>query len=91
MWGKGEFSWPDGRAYIGDYEDDKKQGYGIFIWPDGRKYEGFWLNGKQHGKGSYTSEQKVKKEGEWKEGKRVRWITPEEEIKKTNDIKEQNK
>ena len=32
MDGKGEFSWADGRKYIGQYVDDKKQGYGIFQW-----------------------------------------------------------
>ena len=39
MEGKGEFTWPDGRYYIGDYVDDKKEGQGVFHWPDGRKYK----------------------------------------------------
>ena len=42
MEGKGEFTWPDGRYYIGDYVDDKKEGQGVFHWPDGRKYDGGW-------------------------------------------------
>jgi L1 cell adhesion molecule like protein len=46
MEGKGEFNWPDGRKYIGEYRDDKKEGQGLFIWPDGRRYEGSWLDGK---------------------------------------------
>lgn len=87
MDGKGEFSWADGRKYIGQYLDDKKQGYGVFQWyfvfgkliehcfrPDGRRYEGFWQNGKQHGQGVYYNTQGKRKEGEWNEGKRVRWI-----------------
>lgn len=34
MNGKGKFYWPDGRIYIGDYLNDKKEGFGTFIWPD---------------------------------------------------------
>jgi len=26
MEGTGEFTWPDGRKYVGDYVDDKKEG-----------------------------------------------------------------
>jgi len=32
--GKGTFSWPDGRQYIGDYVDDKT------VCSNGRKYDG---------------------------------------------------
>ncbi len=46
MHGKGKITWPDGKSYTGDYEDDKKHGEGIFEWPDGRKYIGSWKNGK---------------------------------------------
>lgn len=37
------FTWPDGRKYVGDYNDDKKEGHGEFTWPDGRKYDGQWF------------------------------------------------
>lgn len=30
MDGNGEFTWPDGRKYIGSYVEDKKHGYGEF-------------------------------------------------------------
>jgi len=30
MHGKGYFTWPDGKNYVGDYLDDKKHGYGEF-------------------------------------------------------------
>ena len=46
MHGKGVFIWLDGRKYIGDYVEDKKQGYGEFYWKDGRVYKGNWHNGK---------------------------------------------
>ena len=46
MSGQGDFTWPDGRYYIGGYIDDKKDGKGIFTWPDGREYSGNWSKGK---------------------------------------------
>ena len=48
MHGKGEFIWKDGRTYIGDYKEDKKDGIGTFIWQDGRKYEGPWKVNKNY-------------------------------------------
>lgn len=51
MHGKGVFTWPDSKKYIGDYFDDKKEGYGEFFWPDGKQYKGQWKNGHQHGEG----------------------------------------
>jgi hypothetical protein len=49
MHGKGKFTWPDGRVFVGSYEDDKKKGYGEYTWPDGRYFKGGWLEGMQHG------------------------------------------
>jgi len=46
MNGWGEFTWPDGRKYVGEYLDDKKHGKGKFIWPDNRIYDGDWVDGK---------------------------------------------
>jgi len=30
MSGKGVNTWPDGRSYVGEYLNDKKEGYGIY-------------------------------------------------------------
>lgn len=46
MHGKGDFNWPDGKQYSGDYVEDKKEGYGIFKWSDGKQYKGYWKDGK---------------------------------------------
>ena len=61
MHGKGEFTWPDGKKYIGnlkknqkiikhifigDYIEDKKEGFGEFYWQDGKIYKGYWKDGK---------------------------------------------
>ena len=40
MEGFGTFKWADGRSYVGEYVNDKKEGHGIFRWPDGSKYNG---------------------------------------------------
>lgn len=32
MHGKGEFTWPNGRKYVGEYINDKREGYGEYIW-----------------------------------------------------------
>ncbi len=63
MEGQGVFTWPDGRKYIGNYIDDKKEGHGVFYWPDGRKYDGMWLDGKQDGIGTYTNASGITKTG----------------------------
>ena len=76
MNGSGEFSWPDGRKYIGDYKEDKKEGYGFFEWADGRKYRGSWSNGKQHGEGEfYNPKDQTWRKGNWSEGTRVQWLS----------------
>ena len=46
MNGFGEFLWPDGRKYVGEYKDDLKHGFGTIEWPDGRKFEGMWEEGE---------------------------------------------
>jgi len=75
MDGHGKFEWPDGRIYIGDYKEDKKDGEGEYNWPDGRIYKGRWKNGKQHGEGLFFCVKKnVWKKGIWENGKRIKWI-----------------
>ncbi len=46
MHGQGVYTWLDGRNYIGDFVNDKKEGHGIFKWADGRVFNGVWKNGK---------------------------------------------
>lgn len=68
MDGYGEFSWLDGKKYIGWYKDDKKHGFGIFNWPENDKaYVGFWKDGKQDGYGMIISRNYVKY-GLWENG-----------------------
>ena len=75
MDGHGKFEWPDGRIYIGDYKEGKKDGEGEYDWSDGRIYKGGWKDGKQHGEGLFFCvKKKVWKKGIWENGKRIKWI-----------------
>lgn len=38
--------WPDGKRYVGEYENDKKHGQGQYTWDNGREYIGGWNQGK---------------------------------------------
>ena len=51
MHGKGEYHWPEGGEYIGDYVHNIKEGLGKFTWTNGRVYEGPFSQGRPHGSG----------------------------------------
>jgi len=40
MTGKGEYTWPNGAKYVGDFVDAYNDGEGIYEYADGSKYEG---------------------------------------------------
>ena len=75
MFGRGVFTWADGRSYYGQYENDKKQGYGEYYWADSslKAYKGQWADGRQHGNGAYFNHSEIKI-GNWVEGKRQNWL-----------------
>ena len=50
----GLYSWPDGRRYEGDWQNNKMHGKGKYFWPDGRSHEGEYLDDKKHGRGIYS-------------------------------------
>lgn len=85
MQGMGNFTWEDGRMYLGEYRNDLKHGQGTFQWPDGRKYIGGWSEGKQHGRGTFVKDG-GKREGIWELGKRIKWL----DKKPTNKISRDN-
>ena len=75
MHGKGIYTWPNGKKYVGAYVKDKKEGLGVYTWPDGREYSGSWKDGKQDGVGRFKSKDGVVKSGMWEKGKRTQWIS----------------
>jgi hypothetical protein len=64
------YAWADGRKYIGEWKDDKRNGKGTMTWADGDKYYGEFKDGYRHGQGTYTFANGAKYAGEWKDGKR---------------------
>ena len=40
------YTFTNGNKYVGDWNDDKKNGQGTFIWPDGEKYVGEWKDNR---------------------------------------------
>ena len=52
---KGEYSWPDGRKYVGNYLKDKRHGYGDYTDTKGNEFKGNWKKGLQHGLGTYIA------------------------------------
>lgn len=54
MNGYGEYRWPEGGKYIGEYINNVKEGKGTFYWTNGRVYDGEFSDGKPHGKGIIT-------------------------------------
>ena len=39
----------DGKLYVGEFVNDKRNGKGIFKWTDGRTYDGYWIRGFYEG------------------------------------------
>jgi hypothetical protein len=75
MNGKGIMTYPDGKRYEGDFQDDERNGKGKFIWNKKKWYEGEWKNSKQNGEGIlYFDGRKVK--GTWKNGQVGKIIHP---------------
>ncbi len=61
--------------YIGDWNNNTKDGFGIQIYKNGDKYEGMWGNSQRHGQGTYWKNEgknKLRREytGDWYEGMR---------------------
>jgi hypothetical protein len=51
--GRGVMTYPDGRFYIGFFENDLKHGKGVCKDEDGSVYDGEWKEHKKHGKGKF--------------------------------------
>ncbi|KAL7307733.1 hypothetical protein TKK_0000407 [Trichogramma kaykai] len=67
---------PDKSRYIGNWENDAKQGFGIQYWRGKLIYQGEWRAGKRHGIGvlvrvdRQSGAKRVLYAGCWREGKR---------------------
>lgn len=50
MNGYGEYSWPSGEVYKGNWSNDKRNGLGENILANGKKYKGEYKDGKNKDK-----------------------------------------
>jgi hypothetical protein len=66
--GYGEYNFPNGKTYVGEWKDGKYHGQGILSQNGIFIYEGEWKNGKRHGQGTnMTKDDKHGYKGEWKD------------------------
>lgn len=66
--GKGNFTWPDGTMYSGDWKADKQTGNASLIIFDGGKYEGEYADGNIQGNGIFTWAEGSSYSGQWNKG-----------------------
>ena len=64
----GALTWANGKKYVGEQKNGKRNGQGIFTWPNGDKYVGEWRDNKR-AEGAFTSLNGTKYVGEWKDQK----------------------
>ena len=43
---RGIYSWPDGRVYVGEFKNGKRNGEGTLTRPEGKVQSGRWENSK---------------------------------------------
>merc|ERR1712023_125114 len=62
----GELTNPDGKKYVGPFENEKQHGKnGTCYYPDGKVYQGEWVNGHRTGFGKMTKPDGSYYEGQW--------------------------
>ena len=64
----GTYTYPDGRTYVGEWRQGKRNGPGTTTVADGRKYVGEFRDDKPHGQGNYTWPNGQKYVGEFRDG-----------------------
>ena len=69
MDGSGQYHFPDGRRYHGDWKAGRFHGRGELVWPDGSKYLGEFAEGLRHGDGSISfPDGRSEYRGQWLRG-----------------------
>ena len=61
-------------SYMGEWKNDKRNGFGVSERSNGMKYEGEWLNNKRHGYGCTLFPEGHKEEGKYKNNVLARGI-----------------
>lgn len=66
--GQGTETYPDGRKYVGEFNNTKYNGYGVDTYPDGRTYSGNFIDGIPSGSGKLSNADGSVYEGEFVRG-----------------------
>ncbi|XP_010892351.1 junctophilin-1b isoform X2 [Esox lucius] len=61
-------------SYMGEWKNDKRNGFGVSERTNGMKYEGEWINNKRHGYGCTIFPDSTREEGKYKNNVLVRGI-----------------
>ncbi|OQR94545.1 radial spoke protein 1 [Achlya hypogyna] len=62
--------------YVGDFNDDVREGHGTIFYSNGESVEGQFVGGHVHGRAKYTFATKKTRWGTWQHGTRVAWDGP---------------
>lgn len=73
MCGTGQFTFPNGDMYDGEWQHGYAHGHGMFRWANGDMYQGEFRCMMKHGMGSYIFKDGTKYDGRWKDNKRHGW------------------
>ncbi len=68
--GQGTVVLPDGRRYVGEFQNGIRTGRGLMTFPDGTKYLGDWHDDKPHGQGTLSAAGKFEYAGGFANGVR---------------------
>lgn len=80
MHGYGEFICGEGKYYIGNHSNDRKNGFGIYFNNTQMKaFIGFWSEGKKNGVGKCLEKGKQSKFALFNRGTLVKWLINEKE------------
>ncbi|GFP85560.1 phosphatidylinositol 4-phosphate 5-kinase 9 [Phtheirospermum japonicum] len=64
--GPGDYTWPDGCTYEGEWHRGMRHGHGKLQWPSGALYDGEFSGGYLHGSGTYTRPDSTIYKGRWR-------------------------
>ena len=75
MHGAGTYTWGNGDAYAGQFENDKMSGKGTYAYANGARYSGEFRDGKKHGLGILIAEFGQIKQ-QWQDGEKIAEYPP---------------